>query len=112
MTVEAMTVEWDEGGLMLAVVEDGTTRELRVPDPEQFYKEVRYAIEPWLREAKDARRERRRERQQVIRAGAVFHNAPDDNEDADGGIMRQEIADLNRHAREDAIREEAMKEAT
>jgi hypothetical protein len=108
MTVEAMTVEWDEGGLMLAVVEDGTTRELRVPDPEQFYKEVRYAIEPWLREAKDARRER----QQAIRAGAVFHNAPDDNEDADGGIMRQEIADLNRHAREDAIREEAMKEAT
>lgn len=84
MRAEEIRCEWEEDGLHLIIDGDSPDPEYQVSildfvvtDPEALYKEVREKIEPWLREMKQARRERARLR----RSSSVMHCAPDDIEE-------------------------------
>ena len=55
---EQVKVEWDEEGCVLQLdTDDDFAYSFVITDPAEFYRRVRFAIEPFMREQKAARRE-------------------------------------------------------
>lgn len=104
MKAEEIRIETEEDGFHLVVdflagpEGDEQTLSFLIEEPDEFYKHVRFAIEPWLRERKDAQRAFQKDWERTHPPGSfpAFSSVPALKE-----AIRQGIADSGAYELDD-----------